>query len=46
MENKETKQFKIVDCNTNKVHHIVATDFDAALRQMAKKVGHFCVAFV
>mgnify|MGYP003335697134 len=41
-----TKTFKIVDCHTNKVHLIVATNFDTALRTMAKKVGHFCVAFV
>jgi hypothetical protein len=46
MKDKNTKQFKIIDCNTNKVHNILATDFDAALRQIAKKVGHFCVAFV
>jgi len=40
------KTFRIVDCYTNKVHIIQETNFDTALRAMAKKVGHFCVAFV
>ena len=48
MENKKTTQttFKIVDCHTNKVHHIDATNHDTALRTIASKLGHFCVAFV
>jgi hypothetical protein len=46
MKNQNTRQFKIVDCHTNKLHHIVASDFDAALRQIARQLGHFCVAFV
>jgi len=48
MENQKTTQttFKIVDCHTNKVHHIDATNHDTALRTIASKLGHFCVAFV